>query len=743
MLDVSRLKHPAAPDQGAQPGDKIIDLHAILGFVRREKFTIIGSIVFCLGLAIAYLVLAKPTYVASADVLIDTRRLELFRDESVFQPDQQLNTGAVESQITVMTSNEVLGQTVDALNLTEDPAFFEPSLTGQIKDLLGLTNDEPPTEEELRLAAIRKLRFNVAVRRIGLSYVISISFPSTDPVLAAKIANGIANAYIQDQLNTRSSATENAGDWLRERLEDLRRRSFEADTAVQEFRVANNLMDVGRGTATRRVSDQQVEELTTQLTTAQSKVAETQARVDQLDAVLKSNAEVVGIPETISNEIIIRLRQEYLDAARQEAELSARYGKNHISASNLRAKMENIQNVIRTELSRLAETARAEFAIAQAREAQTRRNLEVYIGTANQASKASIQLRELESTAEAYRALYNGFLTRYMQTAEQQSFRMTDARIISRAPTPTTKAAPKTSLVLAGGLILGLGLGGGISILRALLDRVIRTTHQVETITGTPCLGILPRYEKAATNSARADSAENPDQQITRAPTGVQALAVDEPASHFAETIRAIKVAVDLAGISRETKVIGVISSVPTEGKTTVSVNLAQIMGQSGKRALLIDGDLRNPSLTRELAPRATAGIIEVMRNEVQPTAAAWQAPNGTFDFLPAVPGRVTASTSDVLASPAMNAVLTAARKAYDYIVIDLAPVLSSVDARAAAMLMDAFVLVVEWGETQTEVLTETMNTSMIIQERLLGTVLNKADLKVMRSFEHVPDTYY
>jgi succinoglycan biosynthesis transport protein ExoP len=731
--------------------DQIIDLHAILGFVRRERLTIFGGLGIGAMLALLYLVLASPEYTSTADVLIDTRRLELFRNESVFSPEQEINTGAVESQITVMTSSEVLGRAVDNLKLTEDPTFLAPGLMSRIKGMFNFLDfggaedeaDAVEIEARRRLSAVRKLRFNTSVKRVGVSYVISISYPSTDPALAARIANGIANAYIQDQLNTRSTATEFAGEWLRARLDELRKRAFEADTAVQEFRVANKLIDVGRGNSIRRISDQQVEELTTQLTTAQSKVADAQARVEQLEFLLASDAEIVGIPQELSNEIIAKLRQEYLDAARQENEVSSRYGANHITAANLRARMEEIQRSVRNELQRLVATTKSELTIAQAREAQTRRTLDSYVQESNEASKAEIQLRELESTAGAYRTLYDAFLARYMQTAEQQSYRTTDARIISAATTPTNKSSPKTTLVLAAGLILGLGMGGGIAILRALLDRVVRTTHQVETLTHAPCLGILPRYERTSSKAVQTDLAADESRQITRTPTGVKSLALDEPSSHFAETVRAIKVAVDLAGISRETKVIGMISSVPGEGKSTVSLNLAQIMGQSGKRVLLIDGDLRNPSLTRELAPRASAGLIEVMRNEAQPGQAAWRSPSNTFDFLPAVPGRVTASTSDVLASPAMNAVLTAARQAYDYVVVDFAPVLASVDVRAAAMLMDAFVMVVEWGQTPVEAVTETVNASMIIQERLLGTVLNKADLKVMRSFEHIPDTYY
>lgn len=747
MLDVSQARQSRGMPGKAQPDDKVIDLHTILGFVRRERFTILGCVAAGLALALVYLVLATPSYLARADVFIDTRRLELFRDTSVFQPDQQINTGAVESQITVMTSNEVLGRAVDALKLTEDPDFFQPSLMSQVRGMLSFGSDEdeeagPADAARVRLGAINRIRRDTEVKRVGLSYVISIEYASSNPALSAKIANGIANAYIQDQLTTRSNATEWAGEWLRQRLDDLRKRSFEADMAVQAFAADNNLLNIGRGSSVRRVSDQQVEELTSQLSNAQSQVADKQSQVNQIDSLLASGSEVVGVPQNLNNDILSKLRQEYLDMSRQEIDISTRYGEAHITAVNLRSRMDNIQKAVRAELQRMAEVAKSELSISQAREAQTRKTLQGYIADSNEGSKASIQLRELESTANSYRSLYENFLSRYMQAAEQQTFSMTDARIITSATPPGGKSSPKTSLVLAGGLILGLGLGGGLAILRALLDRVIRTTHQVETITGAPCLGILPRHEKTPLRP-QAEFNGDPDRRIMRTPSGIQALAVSEPSSHFAETTRAIKVAVDLAGISRETKVIGIISSVASEGKSTVAINLAQIMSQSGKRVLLIDGDLRNPTLTRELAPKASVGLIEVMRSEVQPASAAWQGANGGFDFLPAVPGRVTGNTSDVLASPAMNAVLTAARSAYDYTIIDLAPVLASVDARAAAMLMDAFIMVVEWGETPAEVLTEAVSTSMIINERLLGTVLNKADIKVMRSFEHVPDTYY
>jgi succinoglycan biosynthesis transport protein ExoP len=294
--------------------------------------------------------------------------------------------------------------------------------------------------------------------------------------------------------------------------------------------------------------------------------------------------------------------------------------------------------------------------------------------------------------------------------------------------------------VLAFSVVSGLTLGMGAAFAREQLDRAFRLPGQVERALGLDCLGVLPRVDPvAATHKVAAILERMPppagERTILRN-LGIARYVIAEPFSRFAETLRAVKVSADTSTPNGHIKVIGAVSAVPAEGKSTVAINLAQLIAQAGSRALLIDGDLRNPTLTRLVSPDAKQGLMEVLSGEARLADVVWTDPLTGMHVLPAVLRSATAQTSDILSSPGMEAMLAAAREAYDYVVVDLPPMVPVVDARAAAHLMDGFLLVIEWGRTSPEVVSEAVQSAEIIRERIVGAVLNKADPGVLRRLE-------
>ncbi len=218
---------------------------------------------------------------------------------------------------------------------------------------------------------------------------------------------------------------------------------------------------------------------------------------------------------------------------------------------------------------------------------------------------------------------------------------------------------------------------------------------------------------------------------------------LNAPFSRFAETIRGIKVAADLNGLTRRTQVIGMVSAVPNEGKTTISSNLAELMAQTGNKVLLIDGDLRNPSLTKTLASEAKVGLVEVLSGQRSLAEVMHTDPETGLRMVPAVLNGRIWHTAEMLSSNAMASLLDAARAEYDYIVIDLPPVVPVVDVRAVAPLIDGFVMVVEWGVTSRDVVKEAIATVEPLSERMIGIVLNKASPAVLKRLESYKGRYY
>jgi succinoglycan biosynthesis transport protein ExoP len=255
-------------------------------------------------------------------------------------------------------------------------------------------------------------------------------------------------------------------------------------------------------------------------------------------------------------------------------------------------------------------------------------------------------------------------------------------------------------------------------------------------------LPLLKEHSEETANSKKRDQTKFGPRTIVRSQEHFWQV-VDEPFSRYAEGIRSIKVAIDLAGLTRSNKVIGLTSSLPNEGKSSVSTNLAQLIANSGKRVVLVDCDLRNPSLTRTLTPSASAGLIEVIGGKAEIFETIWTEPTTMLDFAPTVLKSRLPQTNEIMASDAMKAIFVKLRQMYDFIIVDLPPLAPVVDVRSSAHLVDSFVFVIEWGATKIDVVSHALHKTQIIQERLLGVVLNKVNIAALGRFESHRGNYY
>ena len=456
-------------------------------------------------------------------------------------------------------------------------------------------------------------------------------------------------------------------------------------------------------------------------------------RNDDLDP---AATEVATVADALHNEIISKLRQQYLELAQREALFSNRFGNDHLAVVNLRNQMREIRRSIFDELKRIAEAYKSDYDIAKARENSVEKSLAATVAGSQTTNKAQIELRQLESAAQTYRALYDNFQQRYMDSVQQQSFPMTEARVITRASPPSAKSSPKSLLILAVATMGGLVFGLGLAMLREISDRVFRTSSQVEARLKTECVAIVPMIKPGAKvapvgTKAAADRAAS---RIIAPNAGLLRYVIDSPLSRFAESIRAVKVSADLSGAAKSNKVIGITSSLPNEGKSTIAASLAQLCAHGGARVILVDCDLRKPSLSQELAPNATPGLIDVLTDAASLDEVIWSDPSTKLSFLPAVVKSRLIHTSEILASDAMKRLFDRLRESYDYVIVDLSPLAPVVDVRSATHLLDSYVFVIEWGKTKIDVVEHALNTARGVYDNLLGVVLNKVDLKRAQS---------
>jgi capsular exopolysaccharide synthesis family protein len=395
--------------------------------------------------------------------------------------------------------------------------------------------------------------------------------------------------------------------------------------------------------------------------------------------------------------------------------------------------MAALQRAIWDEISRIAESYKSEVQIAKAQEESIERRMNEVFQQSGSMRQSQVRLRELETASNTYRNIYETFLSRFTQSVQQQSFPSTEARVVTYASAPSGASSPKKSLTLALATLCGLSLGLAMALARERMSRQIHTRAQLEELLGTSCLAVLPALAKKRLPAGKTASAASSAafQQITDV----------APFSATAEALRYLKVAIDLH--PKGGKVVGMVSALPGEGKTTVAASLADFLARSGNRTLLIDADLRNPSMSRMLGYADAPGLLDVVANQTPFDELVITDSKHKFDFLPSATRIKPSNSSDILSSPAMKQLLKSAKSNYDYVLIDLPPILPVVDVKATAHLFEAFLLIVEWGATSTDEVVKAVGTSSIVSERLLGAVLNKADEAVMRRFEGYSDRSY
>jgi succinoglycan biosynthesis transport protein ExoP len=734
----------------AEAGDNdLIDLDRIAGIIRRQwkvvlVITILGSM-----LGFAYLWFATPFYKATSEVLIDQTNAGL-NPQITGNTDPSQADAAILSQVELFGSVNVAAAAVDALHLGDNKQFLASSKTlksqmlSVFKPVFSLLSRPKPNAnaaaagqplspaEAARQQAIGIVQANTSVTRVRGTYLLEVDYTDADPVLATSIANALAEGYLSDQLNSKYAATRRASDWLQQRIDQLSRESLAADVAVQNFRAANNLMTANG----QLISDQQVGQLNTALIAAQNATASAKARVDQIQLILAADDPNALVTAALDSPLINSLRKSYLDTAKRESDFASLVGENHVQTVRLKAEMAEYQRQIKEELTRIGAGYQSDYQVALSHE-QAQRDALTQATQATPASNATLaKLNELQLQDQSVKGLYQSFLQNYQEATQRTSFPIAEARIVTPATVPTSPSSPVAALVLGASIFLGGVIGVGIGGMREFKDRFVRTVDHLRSGIGLEYLGMIPlldsKGQKKAKNAGRPLLAH----QVADQKGSIFNYSIEHRMTQFTETLRSVKVAADLGLADTKSKVIGMVSLLPAEGKTTLCINFANLVASTGARTLIIDADLRRPNLSRTLAPHCEAGLIEAVLGKVSVAETIFVDPETNLHVMPIAIGPGALNSSDLLGSGAFADLLEVARRHYEYVILDLPPIAAVVDARAVSPHVDAFVLVVQWGTTSRQFLKSTLHAEPRIAEKCIGTILNKADLGKLQLYK-------
>lgn len=748
------LSDPATHDrpQGGEIGDIV---NFVLGFAKRQYLVIILAASFALTTSIIYLRVTPPTYTAQVQILLGSPSSQFVQQQSLIA-DPGLDRGQIETQLQLVRSRAIAVAVINKLKLADDPDL-NPSSQSSSSLLARLRSWIAPAPQRLEVdsdqpaeTAISAFQNRVTVVRADFSNVIEIGYSSSNARRAAEVANAIANAYLSDQQKAKIEANRSATSWLHDRLRDIGNQALEAERAVSEYKSKNNIVTLSG----KPLDDQQITDLNSRLIAARSATADASARMKRYQAILDANSgdstpigtiDAAG-PDSVNSPIINGLRTQYLELTRREREWSARFGHDHAAVVNLRTRMHDVRASILDEVRRLAEASRNELEVAKQRQRELENQLNSAVFQSRSTNTAELTIRDLESRATELRTMYGTFLQRYMGSVQQESFPVSETRVIYPAAKPQSKSKPKTPLVLALGIFGGLALGIGLGLLRELMDRVFRTAGQIETVLELPCLSMIPLMPPAKSGRAAIwlDQAHDDSRRlIVSNSSAVHDAIVDMPMSRFAEAVRSVKLAVDLNPAKVSNQIVGITSSLPNEGKTTIAASLGQLIAHSGRKVIIVDCDLRNPSLSATLAPNARKGIVEVINGDSALEDAVWRDPKTNLVFLPVARRGPLLHTSEILCADPMRALFNRLRATYDYVIVDFPPLAPVIDVRTTTQLIDCFILVVEWGRTKIDVVRHALHNAPNLYDNLIGVVLNKTDIKSMSRYDSHCSDYY
>jgi succinoglycan biosynthesis transport protein ExoP len=754
---------PAVPD--GESSDDFIDIDRLLSTALRHWRVIALGAALGLGLGILYLLSANPIYTSGTRILLDPD-LGRFAEETGTRPPVQMDS-VVLNQVEILKSSRLARTVVLAEKLDENEAFLNPPtspidwLKGQVKAIADLFSTGPElSQSNIQNARIGKaiafLQRSLQAERVGRSSVIDVSFSATSPQLAGSITRAYAKAYLADQLDANFDATQQATVWLQDRLGDLRVSSQNAALEVEKYRAEQGLTSAGG----ELISERQLSDLNGQLILAQAETAKSLARYEQYKSIVDSGVDNAVQNATISNAeqpgtaTIVDLKQRYLTVTKREKDIAAQFGADHPQAVSLRREEQDLTRQIFNELQQLTDSYRNEYEVAKSREDSLRANLSQLARESSATGNSLVRLRELEQQALALSTLYQTFLSRYEEASQQSSFPIAKARVISEAGNPVQPSSPKRAMALGLALVLGLFVGGAAAALQEFRERFFRTSEDVTSALGLKFLGHLPLLGTSAAAKPRRFGLGRkpavgeaplalpvPDGALV--PAGMR-YAVDMPASSFAETLRNAKIAADISLPGSGCKVIGFVSVLPHEGKTTAAANFAALLAANGLRTLLVDADLRNPGLSRRLLRKSDKGLINGIVGEVPWQNTVIYEPALGLSIIPSFVRGYLSHTNALLSGPGIRQLLQEAKQLFDYIIVDLPPLGPVVDAKAFEPMADGFFMVAEWGVTPRALVRSTLRTDTGIANKVLGVMLNKTDMRLLRRYgsEGASDRY-
>jgi capsular exopolysaccharide synthesis family protein len=701
--------------------------------LRKRKWIVLGTLVsiFCI-VAIASLKMPK-IYQASGTIEINKPDASLnFQNTATFSMDL-FDPTELETDMKILRSDSLALQVVSALHLDRDPKFAGQAPPSS-SDSPDLNADPLQTDPTRALAAVNAFRGNLKVNLSPNTRIIEVHYNSSDPQLAASVVHTLMKTYVDNNYQARYNSISDASTWLQGQLVDLEMQVETSQEKLVRYQKEHEILGVDEK---QNITMAKLDEINKQLTAAESDRMDKEALYRLIesgdpDAVASSAGGLDdATPGTQSaSQLLETLRGKQADLKIQVADLSTQFGPAYPKLTQLNNQLKEIDAQIVAEMKKVAGKVRGQYTTALQRENMLKEAFEKQKQEANKLNESAIEFTLLKQKVETNRQLYDGLLQKLKEADVSAALKNNNFHVVDDARQPTIPIEPNIPRNLMFAMVLGLASGIGLAFLLEGLDNTVRTTDQAQMISGLASLGMIPLGSKAAREGP------NPKRLvIATSKEAVELVTQVRPQSQMAESYRALRTSLLLSNLGAPPKVIMVTSALPQEGKTTTSINTAVVLAQKGVRVLLIDADLRRPSIHKTLGMGPHSGLSNVLTGSTTLEQAITRTAILPNLFVLAA-GTPPPNPAELLASTNMRETLAQLCQQYDHIVIDTPPSLSVTDAVVLSPRADAVVLVIRSGQTTKQALRRSRDVLVGVNAKVVGVLLNAVDLSS-------PDYYY
>ena len=726
-------------DEAQQTDNSELSLSAILSVIGLRRKLIISVTLLISSLAVLYIYQLVPRYTATSQLLIGINAAKVVDIEEVISGGMKGDT-AVIGEMEVIKSRELAHKIIAHLHLDQyeefNPKPKEPGFLSQFnpknwipdtwKESMGTQAIDTSTEAEKQEAHLTNLTNaflgKITVSQVKRSQVINIAVEANDPKLAAKIANEVADQYIVGQLQAKFDATKKATDWLNDQLGDLKQKLENSERAVENYRKSHNLVEISKGTG---VTQQQLSEINSQLITARAQRAEAEAKYQQVEAISRSGQDIDSVAEVLNSGLISSLRSQEAEVQRRYSEMLVEYGARHPKMIQMQAELTDIKDKIGTEVKKIAAGLRHSLDVARAREGSLASSLNQMESKTAGNSQAEVDLRALEREATANKVLFETFLGRFKETASTQGIEQADARVISFAEVPLDASFPKKNLMITVSVIGALFFALFLAFIIEMLNPGVRSPEQVSQLFNLTTLGIIPK--------------------ATNIKIPVLQYLLEKPQSSLVEALNTLRISLSLLNPDSDVKCVLISSAVPGEGKSTLASLLARHSAAAGKKVVLVDADLRRPTIGRMFdVDKKALGLTDLLMNHSQSVEDVLVNDTATGLKLLTRGHAAFINPSDLFASQRMKALIEQLKEQFDLVIIDSAPIMAVPDSRILAGLADKTLFVVNWDATPKKVVASAIHIlNKDSHNNVAGIVLQKVNLEQYGRYGYGESGYY